>query len=105
MEPNYFLYLSIISLLTFFGAVLTLMILQFYWQVMLCIGIAVFIGIIYSIQINWRKNQTRVQPTIHHVPQNQIKIIRPGIKSKDINIETKSDFDSKTETKKLETKD
>ncbi len=92
MEPNYFLYLSIISLLTFFGAVLTLMILQFYWQAMLCIGIAVFLGIIYTLQINWRKNQTRVQPT--YVPQNQIKIIK---KNKDV--------ESKTESKKIETKD
>ena len=94
MEPKYFLYLSIISLLTFFGAVLTLMILQFYWQALLCIGIVIFIGFIYTLQINWRKNQTRFQPTVHHVPQNQIKIIK---KNKDV--------ESKTESKKIETKD
>ena len=102
MEPNTFLNMTIISLLVFFAIMITLMAFQLYWQAVLCIGIVVFIGIFYSMRLKCQKNKTQIQPSVHHVPQNQIKIIHPGIKSNDVDIETKSE--SKFETKKLETK-
>ena len=102
MKPNTFLNMTIISLLVFFAIMITLMAFQLYWQAALCLGIVVFIGIFYSMRLKCQKNKTQIQPSVHRVPQNQIKIIHPGIKSNDIDIETKSE--SKFESKKMETK-
>ena len=84
--------------MVFFATIITLIVYKLHWQAVLCLIITVIIGLLYT---NTRKkNKARIQPTVYHVPQNQIKIIYPGIKSNDINIETKSEF----ETKKIETK-
>ena len=105
MEPNSFLYMSIFSLIVFFATIATLMALKLYWQAILCMCVVVSLGVFYSfsLRLKCQKNKTQIQPSVHYVPENQIKIIRPGITSNyiDVEITTESKTEYKTESKNI----